>query len=397
MVMKSHETIRKSPIYETVFVIIGAYFAYALAHLDFFVLSGDVAIFFYGVVMSHYNKYNLSLESFKSIGLSFNLMMQVSEAVCFIYIGLSFEDAIRGHIENLKYAIVILFLLLLCRMIIVAIIALINRNQINFRISGGEWCGVVSSGLVKGPLAYIFMDVLIPNNPDCIDVFNPEHYKVAYPLFVIQICVVGSLFLLQPLNHLVYVCSVPEKLNEGDDVEVKIDRERELKEKLLSDDWIVEKDRPRVFKYMDEFLLKPLLIRDYHKRKIQINKMKNLYDDLAAKYDHGIHLEHDAHEKYHSTMHDGRHHSHHNQDHVHPSEAKPSFDQLDDETKKRKTFWREVRLTYASVKSKAVNSEIIPMEVPIDETTSASNVPKQEDLPETPVFDSMIGKSEPQA
>ena len=57
-----------SPILETLYVMVGAYLSYALAHLPVFQLSGDVAIFFYGLMMSHYNKFNMNNETFKNIG-----------------------------------------------------------------------------------------------------------------------------------------------------------------------------------------------------------------------------------------------------------------------------------------------------------------------------------------
>ena len=346
--MQKNEAISKNPIYETFFVIIGAYFSYALAHLDFFQLSGDVAIFFYGVVMSHYNKYNLSLESFKSIGLSFNILMQLSEAVCFIYIGLSFEDAIRGHLENLIYAGAISASLLFCRSIVVAIVACIKKNQNNFRVKGGEWFGVISSAMVKGPLSYIFINILIPGKPECIDVFNKEHYAIAYPIFVMQICVVSSLLLLHPLNYIVFKLLVKESLYEGDDVELKHERAKAVKEQLLDNNWIVDRERPRVFGYVDEFFLKPLLIRDYHNRKGAIQKMKELYDDLSSKYDHGVHLEHEVHEKAHQVCgdgHGGHHGGHHGEHDPHHGfhRALTDFELLDDETKKRRTFWRGIR------------------------------------------------------
>lgn len=59
-----------NPVLETLYIMVGAYCTYALAHLPIFQLSGDVAIFFYGLMMSHYNKYNMNLETFQNIGYS---------------------------------------------------------------------------------------------------------------------------------------------------------------------------------------------------------------------------------------------------------------------------------------------------------------------------------------
>lgn len=267
-IMKESTSLMKTPMYETFFVILGAYLSYALAHFDFFQLSGDVAIFFYGVIMSHYNKYNMSNESFRNVGLTFNLLMQASEAICFIYIGLSLQDAIFGHYENLAYMGIIMGSLFLCRSLLIAIIGLIKKNNKSFRVFGGEWVAILFAGLIKGPMAYIFMDVLVPDRNPCLDVNNPIEYKKAFPRFVMQICVVFSLLILHPLNFVVFKLSVNEKLNEGDDIEHKRTREVQVKEKLVKAGWQFDEDRPRVFRYADEYMFKPALIRDYKNRKV---------------------------------------------------------------------------------------------------------------------------------
>jgi NhaP-type Na+/H+ or K+/H+ antiporter len=66
--LRHKEFLSVSPVLETLYVMVGAYLAYALAHLPVFQLSGDVAIFFYGVMMSHYNKFNMNVETFRNIG-----------------------------------------------------------------------------------------------------------------------------------------------------------------------------------------------------------------------------------------------------------------------------------------------------------------------------------------
>lgn len=398
-----NEAISKNPIYETFCVVIGAYLSYSLAHLEFFQLSGDVAIFFYGLMMAHYNKYNFSLESFKSIGLSFNLMMQMSEAVSFIYIGLSFEDAIRGHLENFIYAAVILTSLLLCRSLVVAVVAIIKRNKTNFRVFGGEWVAAVSSCLLKGPLAYIFMNILLPDIPECIDVFNEEHYKAAYPLFVLQICVVGSLLVLHPLNYLVFKCAVREKLHEGEDIDIKLEREKEHKENLLEDNWVVDRERPRVFAYVDEFYLKPLFIRDYFKRKNEINEMKILYDELAVHYDHGIHLEHEIHEIHHRVCGEGHgdedhdHHGSHGHGHSHAHgkqndhHGDSSHSESENEEEKNK-FWDGIVNSDFMKQRIEAKTEIV--EVPPTTSDIQENKEKlKEDEPVNLVFDSMVSEN----
>jgi NhaP-type Na+/H+ or K+/H+ antiporter len=67
-ILKHMQFLSLNPVLETLYIMVGAYLSYALAHLPIFQLSGDVAIFFYGIMMSHYNKFNMNFETFKNIG-----------------------------------------------------------------------------------------------------------------------------------------------------------------------------------------------------------------------------------------------------------------------------------------------------------------------------------------
>ena len=264
-ILKRMNSLNQNPIYETFYIIIGAYLSYALAHLSFFQLSGDVAIFFFGVFMSHYNKYNMSPSSFKNIGLTFNMIMQFAEVVCFIYIGVTLEDALVGHSENILYALVCLGVLLAMRVIVVSIVACFASK--NFSIKGKEWLAVISSGMIKGPMAYIFGNVLVPDRVPCLDVKDHHQYDKSFPLFVLQITVLISLVVLTPLNHLVFKLTVSKEAVE-DKTEDETRTTSVLKKSLLKDEWVLDKNKPKVFTYVDEFLLKPLFIRDYFLRKV---------------------------------------------------------------------------------------------------------------------------------
>lgn len=260
-------SLNQNPIYETFYIVIGAYLSYALAHLSFFQLSGDVAIFFFGVFMSHYNKYNMSPSSFKNIGLTFNMIMQFAEVLCFIYIGVTLEDAFIGHLENLVYALVCLGVLLVTRCIIISIVACFTSK--GFSIKGKEWLAVISSGMIKGPMAYIFANVLVPDRVPCLDVKDHHQYDKSFPLFVLQITVLISLVILTPLNHLVFKLTVnKEAVEEKGQDETRTTSL--LKKSLLKDEWVLDKNKPKVFTYVDEFLLKPLFIRDYFLRKVAL-------------------------------------------------------------------------------------------------------------------------------
>jgi NhaP-type Na+/H+ or K+/H+ antiporter len=331
LIMKNSPSLSKNPIYETLFVIIGAYLSYCLAHLSFFQLSGDVAIFFYGIMMAHYNKYNMSAESFRNIGLTFNLLLQFAEAICFIYIGLSFQDAVLGHPLNFGFAGILVLILLITRTIVISIAAAICGFWTEgFRVRGKEWGAVVLAGMVRGPMSYIFANVLVPVR-SCLDVKNYFQYAKAFPLFIMQIAVVFSIVVMIPLNFVFFHIFIKKQVGEGEDVlEEKIEHE-EIKKELLQGDWRIDHKNPRVFRYVDEYYLKPMLIRDYLCRKVQIEELKQKYDSIAGLYDHGVHLEHELH---HENMHITERHKR-------AKKAAMEIKKKEFELK-RKAFWRGI-------------------------------------------------------
>lgn len=309
---------------ETVFIIIGAYLAYSLAHLGFFQLSGDVAIFFYGVIVSHYTKYNMSETSFSNIGLSFNLIMQLAEAVCFIYIGLGVGDAVIGHQENIYYAMFILGVLFISRTFVIGVAALLLKSA-KLLVEPREYFPVIMSGMIKGPMAYIFANVLVPFRSPCLDIKDHHQYIQSYPLFVMQICVIFSLVVITPINYLVFKLMV-KKDNQDLNIQASSkDEERtEFKRKMFEGVWEINHKKPRVFEYVDEYFFKPALIRDYHIRRDEIEKLKAQFDELSGAYDHGVHLEHSI---LHGDHHDHDHHGHdssHDTSHSHPDDSMDS-------------------------------------------------------------------------
>lgn len=125
--MRKGSFLNSNAINEVFFTILGAYATYFLAHLEFFQLSGDVAIFFYGFFISHYNKYNLSIDAIKQVGLLFNIIYVAAEAFCFIYLGLSFEVALGNGGSNLIIAFIIVILTLGCRFFCILLVAFLKR------------------------------------------------------------------------------------------------------------------------------------------------------------------------------------------------------------------------------------------------------------------------------
>merc|ERR1719343_318601 len=73
------------PNTEVATMCLGAYLTFAVAQL--LGLSGIVALFFYGIVLSQYNWYNLSDVSKVASKVTFETLAKLAEAAVFIYLG----------------------------------------------------------------------------------------------------------------------------------------------------------------------------------------------------------------------------------------------------------------------------------------------------------------------
>lgn len=97
------------PDYEISAILLGAYLTYALTQL--LGLSGISALFFFGIVLSNYNWYNLSEASKVASKVTFGTLAKLCEACVFIYLGvvaaLSF-GRFHWHLGLVVYSLVLI-------------------------------------------------------------------------------------------------------------------------------------------------------------------------------------------------------------------------------------------------------------------------------------------------
>lgn len=119
-----------------------------------------------------------------------------------------------------------------------------------------------------------------------------------------------------PINYLIAKFCVTETHEEDSGTLLKREKAEEFKSKVLDNQWELDVTNPRAFYYLDEFVLKPMLIRDYHYRKKQIYKLKGIFEKNAAMYqhseDHHEHHDHDSSDEDQNDHHGhGNSHGHH--------------------------------------------------------------------------------------
>jgi uncharacterized membrane protein len=106
-----------------------------------------------------------------------NTLMISAEMICFVYIGLSLIDSFQMHYENIAAGTLVLFFMLISRAVCMGIFAFMYRNDEKFRIRGKEWVFVIFSGIIKGPITYIFANVIVAKKVPCLDIHNKTIYK----------------------------------------------------------------------------------------------------------------------------------------------------------------------------------------------------------------------------
>jgi sodium/hydrogen exchanger 8 len=85
-------------------VFLFCYFCYAAA--ESLELSGVMALFFYGIVLSHYNAYNLSDDSRRATEQIFATLATVSEIIVFLYMGMGVFTTGKFKLsENLSFSL----------------------------------------------------------------------------------------------------------------------------------------------------------------------------------------------------------------------------------------------------------------------------------------------------
>lgn len=209
------------------------------------------------------------------------------------------------------------------------------RKNKSFQIHGSEWLTVCFSGMITGPLAYIFAGVVVSTISHGIDLNadikeDSDDYRKIRPLYIVQLVVIISLLVLSPINYFVAKATVREEHDhheEEDEIDYTAYKPVE---------WKIDQEKPKVFDYADEFFFKPIFIRSYHNRKKCLGVIKHAFELSALLYEHS-HDDHDDHDDHGHGDHDshGSSHGHgHSKDHHH---EEPHHSSSEDEEEQNHT------------------------------------------------------------
>jgi len=135
-----HTRIRDYPKYEISLLFLFAYGAYALA--EAIELSGIMALFFCGIILAHYNSYNLSKTSQVTAEEIFASLACVAESFVFMYMGMGFFTG-RFKSWDLKFIALAIVFCALGRMLNTFPLSFLSntarKTQIPFRMQLVIW------------------------------------------------------------------------------------------------------------------------------------------------------------------------------------------------------------------------------------------------------------------
>ena len=160
---KIFRSMRHYPPIEVITVVLSAFITYCATE-KYQSASGVVAIFIFGIVQKSVNMYNLSKEGIEHLNLFLDITSYLAEAYILVFLGmiipfLNFihKDSLNNFVifqETFIYALVSIFIIILCRFVVVFFIYGVlrlftcNKNQ-----TIKEILIVAMSGMIKGTLA----------------------------------------------------------------------------------------------------------------------------------------------------------------------------------------------------------------------------------------------------
>jgi solute carrier family 9 (sodium/hydrogen exchanger), member 8 len=142
-------SLRCHPIHQTSLLFLFGYLSYTLAELFSRHASSILSLLITAITLAHYSFYSLSKTSQLTTLIAFKSFADISEALSFSYLGLSFFSYHFTH-YSLLYSLSLLLSLILIRLMIILFLFLFLQTKISFN----EQIGFALGGMVRGSLCW---------------------------------------------------------------------------------------------------------------------------------------------------------------------------------------------------------------------------------------------------
>ena len=299
LIFKKIKIFKKNASIEIYMILLMAMVTHTFAELKQIELAGVVAIFIFGIVQSHYNRFNLSRESVQKAGFTFGLVSLICESLILIYMGLSFDKRTLIAAPTIIFASADLIILLVSRVVsILVLTAIANKfSKKKKSVSFKETILIAFVGLVRGTIAYA-MVIHIGQGEE-----QSKFIEKMIPLC--QLMIVGTIVFFVPLNKLIFgaiLRKARKEIKESEEYvfEVGVEnrgygRSRQTLMFQKRQTLIARSDVgcSLLIKRLDELILKPFFIREYELRKEDIKKERRRERNTMMKQTNFMHFAED--------------------------------------------------------------------------------------------------------
>ena len=170
-----HLDLRQYPHLETSLLLCFCYLCYATA--ESISLSGIMALFFQGVVLSHYNSYNLSEVSHVASEQIFSTFATLTETIVFVYMGMGVFTG-RYKTFDMKFPVIAMVACVIGRFLnIIPLSFLSNLCRRGRHVISGRHQAVMCFSGLRGAIAYALSENM------------PGPHKEVYTTGTLSICI----------------------------------------------------------------------------------------------------------------------------------------------------------------------------------------------------------------
>lgn len=174
-----HLDLKLYPNLETSLLLCFCYLCYATA--ESIALSGIMALFFQGVVLSHYNSYNLSEKAHVASEQLFSTFATLTETIVFVYMGMGVFTG-RYKTFDISFSVIGWLACLVGRLLnIVPLSFLANLCRKGHRVISGRHQAVLWFAGLRGAVAYALSENM------------PGPHKEVYTTGTLSICIFSTL------------------------------------------------------------------------------------------------------------------------------------------------------------------------------------------------------------
>lgn len=148
---------------ETGFLFLIGFFTYIITEMLGF--SGSISLLLYGIMLNHYNSYNMTKKAHEASVVTFSLLSNISEGILFLIMGImvcqgqwqSPDSSDETMTHSYIFFIIVMIVLLFARFVNIYVIGFIGRliSPKKFKMHNQEMHILFLGGLVRGAVPFV--------------------------------------------------------------------------------------------------------------------------------------------------------------------------------------------------------------------------------------------------